>query len=379
MPEISTVLTRRRAILAGLLGAGATWAFGAGPGANLPDVLDTPSRLSGFAAKGATAAIAYRGNRLISVGPRGLILVSDDSAVTWQQVASPVSSDLVAVQFSDDTTAWAVGHDGVALRSGDAGATWQKMLDGRSVLKLLLTFYGDRAKTGDTVAHGVLQEIERSMEQSATPGVLPAPFLDVWFADTNEGYLVGAFGLVLKTVDGGKQWTPWIERLDNERRYHLYAVTGEGTQRYIAGEQGLLLKFDADSGRFIKVETPYNGSYFGVVASQGRLIVYGLRGNVYIRTDGSVDWRQVDTGTDANIVAMPSLNHRRMLLVSQSGQVLNVAMDTLNTTLLITPPAGEVLGAVVTGPRRLALARTGGIGALELTSLTHDLSRPSGL
>lgn len=349
MPDISTVLTRRRAVLAGLLGAGATWAFGAGPGAELPDVLDTPARVSGFAAKGATAAIACRGGQLIAVGPRGLILLSRDAAATWQQVPSPVGSDLVAVRFADATTAWAVGHDGVALRSTDAGASWQKMLDGRSVLTLLLSFYGDRAKTGDTVAEGVKKEIERSMEQSATPGVLPAPFLDVWFADANEGYLVGAFGLVLRTLDGGKQWTPWIERLDNERRYHLYAVTGEGTQRYIAGEQGLLLKLDAESGRFVKVETPYNGSYFGIEASQGRLIAYGLRGNVYLRREAAAEWQRIDTGTDANIVAMPSIDSRRMLLVSQSGQVLDVALDTLNTTLLDTPP-GRRTGRCRHGP-----------------------------
>ena len=370
------MLTQRRSVLACLLGyslaAGATLAIGATPAVErpgLPDPLDVPLLPSEFARKGATSGIARQANRLIAVGPRGLILVSTDAAATWKQMASPVSVDLVAVKFSDANTAWAVGHDAVALRTTDGGTSWQKMLDGRSVLALLRDTYAARAKAGEAVAEAVAREIERSMAQSATKDVLPAPFLDVWFADANEGYLVGAFGLVLRTTDGGRRWEPWIERLDNERRFHLYAVTGDATQRYIAGEQGLLLRLDAAANRFVKVETPYNGTFFGVDVHGERLVAFGLRGNAYVRPNAGAAWNRIETGIDANIVAaitVAGTGDDQLMLVSQAGHVLDVSLDLRRAAALITPVMGEVLGAVAAGPRRIALARSGGVSTLEV-------------
>lgn len=367
-----------RSFLVSLLVVGTALTIGAAPAgkrASLPEPLDIPTQPSAFASKGVTSGIARNGSRLIAVGPRGLILVSKDAAVTWKQVTSPVSSDLVSVKFTGPDEAWAVGHDAVALRTTDGGASWQKVLDGRSVLALLRSTYTARAKTGDAAAEALLPEIERSMAQSATPDVLPSPFLDVWFPDANEGYLVGAFGLILHTNDGGKQWEPWIERLDNPRGFHLYAVAGDGPQRYIAGEQGLLLRFDVATKRFVKVETPYAGSYFGLDVRAERLVAFGLRGNAYTRPTLSAAWNKIETGIDANLVAAVNMNDGRLVLVSQAGHVLIASPDLRKTADLKIPLKSEVLGAVSSGPKSIVLARLNGVGTIEIgDSSSRELS-----
>lgn len=363
------MIMRCRPLLAGLLVAGTALALGAVPAAqrvSLPDPLDVPTQSSAFASKGLTSGIARQGKQLIAVGPRGLILVSDDAALTWKQVNSPVSSDLVSVKFTGPGNAWAIGHDAVALRTTDGGASWKKVLDGRSVLALLRNTYAARAKAGNAVAEALLPEIERSIAQSATPDVLPSPFLDVWFADANDGYLVGAFGLILRTTDGGKQWEPWIEHLDNPRSFHLYAVTGDGAQRYIAGEQGLLLRLDTAANRFVKVETPYAGTYFGLDLHGSRLLAFGLRGNAYAQASPGAAWNKIETGVDAHIISAVNLSDNQLMLVSQAGHVLAVSPDLRTTMLLKTPAMGEVLGAVASGPKRIALARLNGVGTAEI-------------
>lgn len=363
------MIMRCRPLLASMLVAGTALALGAVPAAqraSLPDPLDVPTQPSVFASKGLTSGIARQGKQLIAVGPRGLIMVSNDAALSWKQVGSPVSSDLVSVKFTGEGKAWAIGHDAVALHTTDGGANWQKVLDGRSVLTLLRSTYTARAKAGNAAAEALLPEIERSIGQSATPDVLPSPFLDVWFADANEGYLVGAFGLILHTTDGGKQWAPLIEQLDNPRSFHLYAVTGDGAQRYIAGEQGLLLRLDPAANRFVKVETPYAGTYFGLNLSGSRLVAFGLRGNAYAQPSPGAAWNKIETGVDAHIVSAINLGDNQLMLVSQAGQVLAVSPDLRSTTLLKTPLTGEVLGAVAIGPRRIALARLNGVGAVEI-------------
>lgn len=332
----------------------------------LPDVLDTPAVLSNAAQNSLISGIARRGERLVGVGAGGKILLSLDGGGNWKQVASPVSSDLVSVKFIDDKLVWAVGHDAVALRSTDGGATWERMLDGRTVLKLLESTYAERAAKGDAAAAEMVKEVSRSARQSATPGVLPAPFLDLWFGSGGEGLLVGAFGLILHTADGGKSWEPWSERADNDKRFHLYGVTGNAEQVYLVGEQGLVLALDRQQQRFVKVETPYTGTFFGIDAVPGRLVAYGLRGNAFVSRDDGRNWQKIDTATDAHIVAAVQAGNDRLLLVSQAGQVLAVNGTELKAAPLHPVSTGEVLGAVSAGSRGLAFAQINGVRLIEL-------------
>ena len=83
-------------------------------------------------------AITRAGARLVAVGERGSILLSDDSGVSWRQAKVPVSVTLTAVQFPNAKAGWAVGHLGVVLHSADGGETWAKQLDGREAASLVL-------------------------------------------------------------------------------------------------------------------------------------------------------------------------------------------------------------------------------------------------
>ena len=87
----------------------------------------------------------------------------------------------------------------------------------------------------------------RAKRDGASPTQPTNPLLDVWFEDAKPGYVVGAFGLMLRTRDGGTTGSRCCTR-DNPKTLHLYAVRGIGGDLYIAGEQGLLLKLDRASG-----------------------------------------------------------------------------------------------------------------------------------
>jgi photosystem II stability/assembly factor-like uncharacterized protein len=62
--------------------------------------------------------IARAGKRLVAVGERGIVVLSDDDGATWRQASVPVSVTLAAVQFPTPTQGWVVGHYGVVLRRG---------------------------------------------------------------------------------------------------------------------------------------------------------------------------------------------------------------------------------------------------------------------
>ena len=74
--------------------------------------------------------MARAGERLVAVGERGRIILSDDNGVTWRQVHSPTSVTLTHVTFATPVDGWAVGGMGIVLHSADGGLSWTKQLDG---------------------------------------------------------------------------------------------------------------------------------------------------------------------------------------------------------------------------------------------------------
>ncbi|MCC4118763.1 YCF48-related protein [Aromatoleum toluclasticum] len=297
--------------ICGALAALALLMPAAAPAAGFQDVLDVPAMASELAAKGLINGLAQAGQRVVGVGQRGHVVYSDDQGRSWRQAKVPVSSDLVAVSFPTPQQGWAVGHDGVVLATSDAGATWTKQLDGRALGEVMLAHYKARGEAA------WIAEAERFAAQGAEN-----PFLDVWFADERTGFVVGAFNLILRTTDGGKSWTPWLDRTDNPQALHLYAIRPAGGDVYVTGEQGLVLRLDAAAGRFTRVETPYKGSYFGVTGTNTSVIVFGLRGNAFRSTDRGATWHKVETGVQEGLTAGVALGEGGVLIASQAGRIL---------------------------------------------------------
>lgn len=281
--------------------------------APMADVLDLPAQLSELAASSPLLDVVQAGQRLVAVGQRGHILYSDDGGKSWTQASVPVSSDLNAVQFPTPSQGWAVGHDGVVLHSSDGGSTWQKQLDGRQLGRLMQDYYSARPDAEQWLEEGKRIEAEGADK----------PFLDLWFSDERNGFVVGAFNLIFRTRDGGQSWEPWADRSDNPSGYHLNAIASDGKDLYIAGEQGLLLRLGDNGEGFQALASPYQGSFFGISAEPGLVLVHGLRGHAYRSTDGGTSWTPVNTGINTSITASARDAEGHLYLFGLAGQVLS--------------------------------------------------------
>ena len=324
--------------------------------ASYVDVLDLPSAPSALSVRSPLVGITRAGERLVSVGQRGHILYSDDAGKQWTQASVPLSSDLSAVYFPSATQGWAVGNDGVVLHSSDAGVTWRKQLDGRQIGDLLIKHYTALAiaEPGNEQWPLLVAEGQRLAAEGADK-----PLLDVWFANDRLGYVVGVFNLILRTEDGGRSWIPFQDRTDNPQGFHLNAIASTGDALYIAGEQGLVLKWDETAQRFAAIHTPYQGSFFGVIGKPGEVIVYGLRGNVLRSSDGGAHWSPLSSGLQVSITAAVVNPQGQYELFTQAGHALLSQADSPRLRLLaqqdIAPVAGATLAAngslVVVGSR----------------------------
>lgn len=215
--------------------------------------------------------IVQAGDRLVAVGERGHVLLSDDKGKTWKQVVVPTAAMLTAVHFSSAARGWAVGHDGVILATVDGGNTWIKQRDeGRNL-------------SADAEA--------------------PAPLMDVWFKDESTGWAVGAFGTALETRDGGATWTDIAERLNNVDEFHINAIAGTAAgDVYFGSESGIIFRSRDSGNTWGRIETGYDGSLFGLLVTRAEGVIYalGLRGTLMQSVDEGSTWRKLDTGSDAS-------------------------------------------------------------------------------
>jgi photosystem II stability/assembly factor-like uncharacterized protein len=333
--------------------------------AGFVDPLDVPAQQSALAARSLLQGVARAGSRLVAVGQRGHIVYSIDDGATWHQASAPVSSDLTAVFFVNDQKGWAVGHDAIILHTADSGLTWTTQLDGRRANERLVQYMQERVDASPQAADKkeLLEEAKRYKEQGADK-----PFLDVWFADENNGYAVGAYNLIFHTRDGGKNWEAWFDQTDNPKLLNLYGIGPAAGGLYIAGEGGLALKLDPEAQRFKALVTPYNGSYFGVVGDKVVVLLFGLRGNAFRSDDAGKTWAKVDTGLPATIVAGLTTGTDAIVVGDVGGRVA-ISTDSARTfkaaPLSISRPLAGMADA---GNGRLAVVGPQGVTVADLAT-----------
>lgn len=281
------------------------------------DVLGRPALRQALPARAALVDVALAGSRIVAVGERGVIALSDDGGASWRQASVPVSVTLTAVHFPTPRLGWAVGHGAVVLHSADGGETWTTQFDGIKAAALVL-----QAVTSAQGLNGAGDKRLKAAERLVAEGP-DKPFLGVRFLDARHGVVVGAYGLAFETLDGGASWLPLMHRIENSASLHLYAVDAQGDAVCIAGEQGILLR-SLDGGRsFGRIESPYGGTYFSVACgSEGSVFLGGLNGHAYWSADGMQPWHKVESGAQASIVAVRRISGGRLLVADQAGRVM---------------------------------------------------------
>ena len=131
--------------------------------------------------------------------------------------------------------------------------------------------------------------------------------------------------------------------------YHLYGIRGSSDGLYAVGELGLMLRFNPATDRFDALETPYEGSFFGLLTKPGLVLAYGMRGTAYRSLDGGAHWEPVDTGIKASLTGGQVLPDGRLLLCSQAGDVLVSDDDGAHFRRVATKQPMPYTGLAVAG------------------------------
>ena len=297
------------------------------------------------------------GDRIIVVGERGHILVSEDNGSSWQQQPVPTRVTLTSVFFIDPANGWAAGHDSLILRTSDGGRHWQEI-------------YSD-------------PEDER-------------PILDLWFKDAIHGYAVGAYGLFLATHDGGRHWSP-VEFnpatlvLDNANSddpwgdkeeevwvdFHLNQIAAtENGRILIAAEAGNIYRSDDGSRSWISLPSPYEGSFYGSLPlGQGKVLLFGLRGHLFFSENTGTSWVPVVSNTQATLNDGIRLRDGRIVLAGLAGTLLISADQGRSFQLQPQADRAGIAKVLQAGDGSLILVGEMGVKRLNLSEFSEEMEK----
>lgn len=284
--------------------------------------------------------IAKTSSRLIASGEFGLIIFSDDDGKTWQQAKVPVSVTITSVFFLNDQLGWATGHQGVVLHTKDAGSTWEVQLTGIKATETIIQTAKKYKKqweqdlTDKNLPEGMteddfslqidditflIEDKQRALEDGPSE-----PFFDVWFSSESHGYAIGAYGFLFNTTDGGENWSIDASYMTNVDKFHFYTVVPlDHDNLFLIGESGLIWR-SSDTGKtWSKVETPYDGSFFGgLKTADNALLAFGLRGNIYKTKDLGQTWIKANTSHNSSIMGGVQIDQNRIAFVGADGALL---------------------------------------------------------
>lgn len=325
------------------------------------DVLQSPAAKVANPQRGVFTALALAGQRLVAVGERGLILLSDDNGEHWRQASVPVSVGLTAVQFADARVGWAVGHGGVVLGTGDGGQSWRLQLDGlrAAQLELQAAQSAQSTQVNDEAAQVRVQTAERLLAEGPDK-----PLLALAARDTKHVLVVGAYGLALRSDDGGESWHSAMGQIDNPMGLHLYAVAHQGNALVLAGEQGYLARA-LDGEHFEQMSSPYTGTLFTLASrGDGALLIGGLKGHAFVLAPGAERAEALPTLTPVSFSDASVLKDGRVLLANQAGGLFASApsgftpvSETLRKPVsgIVQAADGSLVAAGFSGLSRLPL------------------------
>lgn len=280
------------------------------------------------------------GSRIVAVGERGIILLSDDEGITWRQAEVPVQVLLTAVAFADSEHGWVVGHDAVILFTDNGGLSWQ-------------------------------------LQQYAPE--LDIPLLDILVRNGKRVVVTGALGMVFTTDDAGENWLRqellmsvgkylgMPESFDNFAPHWFAIGAAADGALYLAGERGMLARSGDNGTSWQQLASPYNGSFFELaLLPDNELLAFGMLGNAFASSDSGVTWRAVNTGIGKSIVATTFLPGRGLILAGMAGTMVLSSDGGATYAALPQVSRSDILDILAVGKDELLVLTVKGKKRLEL-------------
>ncbi len=283
----------------------------------------------------------HNGNKT-AVGKFGLIFSTQDGGKTWQRRPSGTAKTLSAVSFADHEHGFVVGSGGTVLASDDGGAAWRAQNSGTkdqllgvyalspaqvfavgAFGTLLSTSDGGRRWSKHELKWDIL--IERIIKEG---GYLEPNLNAVYFSSPENGWIVGEFGLVLHTKDGGKNWVSQRYRSDFPQ---LYAVKFLDDRRgWAMGQAGSLIQTTDGGQRWSVVALETKRDLYDISLEGERGVMVG-DGVVLVSHDAGSSWKSIGSNQEGQWFSGVALKSSEAIAVGRAGTIQLLPLDNVTS------------------------------------------------
>jgi photosystem II stability/assembly factor-like uncharacterized protein len=273
-----------------------------------------------------------------AVGKFGLIFLTTDSGKTWQRRPSGTVKALSAVSFADPQHGFIAGSGGTLLATSDGGQTWRSQASG--IKDQLLGVYaltptrvfavgafGTLLSTSDGGQSWLKHElnwntlIEKIVKDS---GYVEPNLNAVHFISSDLGWVVGEFGLVMHTKDGGKTWVPQRYGSDLPQ---LYGLQFRDQQRgWAVGQAGNLIQTNNGGQRWSSVELETKRDLYDASLDGDHGVIVG-DGVVLVSRDGGSVWSPMTMKREEQRLSGVILKNNDAIAVGRGGTTEIFSLD----------------------------------------------------
>lgn len=276
------------------------------------------------------------------------------SKIDWMLQESETQKNLSSIHFNDSQNGWIVGDNGTILRTSDGGITW--VLQPQKVSRIVNTSTGPKRVSGSDIRN--LSGIQFANSQigwiiSTTNALIrrtnnggqtwhytkdrPTTYLTppprsrkslvaMHFINETTGWVVGGFGAILKTTDGGDTWE--IQRPSSTkpsgRSYYRSKIhfLNENFGWTVGGPSDTVL-ITSDGGQTwlaANLLSDISDVHF-INENEGWAV--GAKGTIARTSNGGESWIQKQSGTDIYLSSVFFIDAKNGWVLGGAGTILN--------------------------------------------------------
>lgn len=216
------------------------------------------------------------------VGRDGLMLITRDRGKHWTQIDTGTNEHLFSVSVIPGGKIWAVGHFGTIIHSADGGKSWKAQ-----TYDSTLPESTDKGELNERQGDNLTAEEEN--QGAADEARLNA----VTFVDATTGWIVGEFGLVLHTEDGG---TTWKRQRSNASlvMFSIYAV--DRRNLLAVGSEGTLIETEDGGQSWNRLNTGVSEHLLDVIQLHDKRSIVGYDGLILVQENRGNALRRIPAG-----------------------------------------------------------------------------------
>jgi photosystem II stability/assembly factor-like uncharacterized protein len=241
----------------------------------------------------------------------GLSLETANGGRTWQ-ADSMANKQLFALDFDEEGTGVAGGIDGYVFRKREEDIDWQffrypnwdyyRSISHRKDVTLLVS--------GEAFKNGAIVRLNQF--QPDTLSVWENELSAIWLVDEATAIAAG-FGIVLRSEDGGRSWSPLPVKGDYFQDIHFPSER----VGYIVGLAGTILKTEDGGATW---DRQRNGGNIWVSNRPFRAVCFADEQRGYIAGDGGLLWKTDNGGADWMVVEdLPEIDFTDVCVVGNEG------------------------------------------------------------